>query len=289
MSMVRGRARDLLAERGVPVTVAENVLPRIGVLEPGSARAAIREVFLRHVIGGKRLSRGSRFAGLVRAATPDVVLTGVELLADSLGGDLLVVDVGGATTDVYSVLTPDERAGGPSRPVAGTMWRARTVEGDLGMRWSAPGVLRAAAQGRLLADGEQEVLSAAVARRAADPGYLVGDEAERAVDVRIAGLAATIAVRRHAGGGGAGQRGARDLRDVRLLIGSGGVLRHAGVVGAGGGAGLRCWRIMPVGGGCRGRRGTLVDVDYVLASGGLLAVDQPVAAEALLRRYLTPV
>ena len=43
---------------------------------------------------------------MVRAATPDVVLTGVELLADGAGdvpgaGDVLVVDVGGATTDVY--------------------------------------------------------------------------------------------------------------------------------------------------------------------------------------------
>ena len=104
--------------------------------EPRPARAAIREVFLRHVIGGKRLSRGPRFASLVRGATPDVVLTAVELLADHLGGDLLVVDVGGATTDVYSVLQP--RPGRAGRDVAGTLWRSRTVEGDLGLRWSAP-------------------------------------------------------------------------------------------------------------------------------------------------------
>ena len=48
---------------------------------------------------------------MVRAATPDAVLAGVELLADGAGdvegvGDVLVVDVGGATTDVYSVVTP---------------------------------------------------------------------------------------------------------------------------------------------------------------------------------------
>ena len=52
--------------------------PASGSLDPGPARAAIREVFLRHVIGGKRLSRGPRFARLVRAATPDAVLTGVS-------------------------------------------------------------------------------------------------------------------------------------------------------------------------------------------------------------------
>lgn len=74
----------------------------------------------------------------MRAATPDAVLTGVEVLADTLGGDLVVVDVGGATTDVYSVLTPDERATGPGREVAGSLWRARTVEGT----WACGGARR---------------------------------------------------------------------------------------------------------------------------------------------------
>ncbi|PZF81753.1 glutamate mutase L, partial [Micromonospora endophytica] len=120
---VRDELSALLVGAGVPVTVADNVLPRIGVLAPDSARAAIRRVFLRHVIGGKGLSRGGRFARLVRTATPDAVLTGVEVLAEVVGGDLMVVDVGGATTDVYSVLTPDERAGGPGREVAGQLWR----------------------------------------------------------------------------------------------------------------------------------------------------------------------
>ncbi|MGK5522527.1 glutamate mutase L, partial [Micromonospora sp. URMC 107] len=197
---VRDGLHAVLAGAGVPVTVAENVLPRIGVLAPASARAAIREVFLRHVIGGKRLSRGSRFARLVRAATPDAVLTGVEVLADALGGDLVVVDVGGATTDVYSVLTPDERATGPGREVAGSLWRARTVEGDLGMRWSAPGVVRAAVEERLLSDAEGDDLAAGAAVRAGDPGFLPSRDADRAVDARIAALAATVALRRHARG-----------------------------------------------------------------------------------------
>ncbi|MEV5691195.1 glutamate mutase L [Micromonospora globbae] len=282
---VRDELAGLLAAARVPVTVADNVLPRIGVLAPGSARAAIREVFLRHVIGGKRLSRGSRFARLVRAATPDAVLTGVEVLADRVGGDLAVVDVGGATTDVYSVLVPDERAGGPGREVAGTLWRARTVEGDLGMRWSAPGVVRAAAEERLLAPGEQEDLARAAAVRAADPGFLPAGEAERAVDRRIAQLAATVAVRRHARGGATGERGGRDLRDVRLLVGSGGVLRHAP---AGHAAQVLAAVLADHAGGWALPRAAraVVDVEYVLAAGGLLAAEHPQVAGALLGRYL---
>ncbi|MCP3784837.1 glutamate mutase L [Micromonospora sp. A3M-1-15] len=282
---VRDDLHALLAAAGVPVTAADNVLPRIGVLTPAPARAAIREVFLRHVIGGKKLSRCGRFARLVRAATPDAVLTGVEVLADALGGDLAVVDVGGATTDVYSVLTPDERDSGPSQEVAGTLWRARTVEGDLGMRWSAPGVVRAAAEERLLAAGEEDDLAAAAAVRAADPAFLPADDADRAADRRIAALAATVALRRHARGAATGERAGRDLRDVKVMVGSGGVLRHAD---PGDAAAVLTAVLGDHAGGWPLPRAAraVVDVDYVLAAGGLLAADHPDAATALLRRHL---
>ncbi|WP_306215550.1 glutamate mutase L [Actinoplanes sp. RD1] len=242
-------------------TVVANVLPRIGVLEPGPARAAIREVFLRHVIGGKRLSRGRRFASLVRSATPDAVLAGVELLADLAGCGVLVVDVGGATTDVYSALLPDaELAGGPRRDVAGVLWRSRTVEGDLGVNASAEGTRAAAAT-------EKWDIT---------PG---GDGA-----VGLAAAAAVIGVRRHARGHSAGpgqpRTGGRDLRDVRLIVGSGGVLRH------GGGSAVLDAVLGDVGGGWAVPRAArrVVDTDYVLAAAGLLAARQPAAARGLVQR-----
>lgn len=279
-----GPARAELAGRGVPVTVARNVLPEIGVLRPGPAREAIRRVFLSHVIGGKRLSRGRRFAGLVRAATPDAVLAGVEVLADHTGGDLLVVDVGGATTDVYSALTADERAGGSGQPAAGVLWRSRTVEGDLGVRWSAPEVVRAAAAERMLDAGEERWLAGQAAARAADPGLLAVGPADWAVERRLAGLAATVAVRRHARGG-PGEGTGRDLRDVRLLVGSGGVLRHDDPAGAGEALAAV---LTDHGGGWSVPRSAaaVVDVEYVLAAAGLLAVECPQAAVGLLRRRL---
>ena len=255
---VRTEAAALLTGRRVPVTVTGNVLPRIGVLDPGPARAAIREVFLRHVIGDKRLSRSSRFASLVRSATPDAVLAGVELLADLTGAGVLVVDVGGATTDVYSALLPDaESETGPRRDVAGTLWRARTVEGDLGVAVSAPGTLAAAAAEHL---------------PAGDP--VTGRE--------LAALAATIALRRHARGHSAGpgkpRTGGRDLREVRLVVGSGGVLRH------GGGDAVLDAVLGDVAGGwaapATARR--MIDSDHLLAAAGLLAADHPAAAAGLV-------
>lgn len=258
---VRGAAADRLRERGVPVTETGNVLPRIGVLDPGPARAAIRDVFLRHVIGGKRLSRGRRFASLVRAATPDAVLAGVELLADRTGAGVLVVDVGGATTDVYSALIPDAEAEtGPRRDVAGTLWRSRTVEGDLGVAVGAEGTRAAAAAEKLALP---------------DSGHPPGDRA-------LAAAAATIALRRHARGHSSGpgqpRTGGRDLRDVRLVVGSGGVLRH------GGGAYVLDAVLSDVSGGWAAphRARTVVDERYVLAAAGLLANDHPHVAATLV-------
>lgn len=266
----RSTLERLLSEAGVPVTAAGNVLPAIGRLNPGPARAAIREVFLRHVIGGKHLSRGPRFAELVRGATPDVVLTGVELLAQQVEGDLLVVDVGGATTDVYSVLKQLDDS-----EVAGALAASRTVEGDLGMRWSAQGVAAAAAQEKLPSFDAADI----------DPGV-----AEHPLDGRIAELAITIAMRRHARGealeSGGPRRGGKDLRAVSLVIGSGGALRHRApgearkIVAdalsdnAGGWPLPRSPRIV-------------IDSSYVLAAAGLLAVDHPEEAVSLLGSALT--
>jgi len=198
-------------------------------------------------------------------------------------GDLVVVDVGGATSDVYSVLSPDPDAQTvPMREVAGTLWRSRTVEGDLGMRWSATGVVQAAAAERLLVPGEKVTLGNAGRLRADDPSFLPVTETDRSAEARIAQLAATIALRRHARG--ETRASAKDLRRVRLLIGSGGVLRHASRAAE---VALRAVLADHAGGWALPRAASVVvDLDYVLAPAGLLAVDYPKAAAALLRRHL---
>jgi uncharacterized protein (TIGR01319 family) len=278
-----GDAAGELTRRRRSVVTVPNVLPRIGALEPLPARAAIREVFLRHVIGGKGLSRGPTFARMVRAPTPDAVLAGVEALADGAPdngvrglGDVLVLDVGGATTDVYSVVTPYGEDAGPPREVVATLWRARTVEADLGLRWGAPGVIEAARAEGLLHGRDAERLASYARRVATDVGYLPLEPDD---DARLARLAATVAVRRH-GRPASDSDAPRPLRRIGLVVGSGGVLRHNA-------DGVRRAVLTPLlsdhgGGWAVPERARLaVDARYLLFAAGLLA-DQARAAAARL-------
>lgn len=280
----------LLEGGGTPYVLAENVVPRIGVLAPDSARAAIREMFLRHVIGGKHLSRRADFAAMVRGATPDVVLTAVELLA-RMAGDVVVVDVGGATTDVHSVLEPDPEDAGLSREVVATLPVSRTVEGDLGMRWSAMSTVAEGVAAGLLADTPD--LAAAARLRRDRPEWLPTTPAEAYDDELVASAAVGVALRRHAGrrqveydaGSRVVRRSGKDLREVDVLVGSGGVLRGrpdvaARVLGSVTGTELPGGWQLP-----REPR-VVVDRDYVLAAAGLLAEEHPHAARTLLERLL---
>ncbi|HEU4811227.1 MAG TPA: glutamate mutase L [Nocardioides sp.] len=290
-------ARDEVGEilGDVPHVLADNVVPRIGVLAPESARAAIREMFLAHVIGGKHLSSRADFTAMVRGATPDVVLTGVELLARGLDdahpgvGDVVVVDVGGATTDVHSVVEVDPDTalteGGLAREVVATTPVTRTVEGDLGMRWSAVSTVEEA--------GLPELAEAA-RHRHDDPAFLPVSPEDRADDESIARAAVGLALRRHAGRsrvvvspeGRVVERSGKDLREVGLVVGSGGVLRHsepgasdrilADSIGPDLESGWQLPRAAQV----------VVDTDYVLAAAGLLAGRHPVAAYRLVLRLL---
>ncbi|WP_432477394.1 glutamate mutase L [Nocardioides sp. GXQ0305] len=285
----QGEVRALFDPAGTPYVLTDNVVPRIGVLAPDGARAAIREMFLEHVIGGKHLSASDDFRRMVRGATPDVVLAGVELLARGLdearpgAGDVAVVDVGGATTDVHSVVAIDPEDAGLSREVVAVTPVTRTVEGDLGMRWSAPTTVEAT--------GLDE-LAAYAATLPDRPGHLPADDHEADADERIATAAVGLALRRHAGRakvvvspeGRVVERTGKDLREVELLVGSGGVLRHgregvadrvlAGSLGDDVEGGWQLPRAPRV----------VVDTEYALCAIGLLAAGHPDAAHRLARR-----
>lgn len=109
------------------VHVVPNVQPTLDRENPGPARQAIQELFMTHVMA--HAPGYDRLAAWVDAPvlpTPGAVSRLLELVARQLRRAVLAVDVGGATTDVYSGTD------------AGVV---RTVAANVGMSYSAPNVL----------------------------------------------------------------------------------------------------------------------------------------------------
>jgi len=202
--------QEVFRATGRDVYLAENVYPRYDELNVAPVRAVIQGVFARNLMiapgmeGLRELSKGSLMP------VPAACLKAAELLADA-GGDCVVVDVGGATTDVHSVIDSISLDN-----VDPQIRSRRTVEGDLGVYVSASSVWRL--MGR---DGAPTPL-AAIART----------DGEKALSHELAEKAAEVALVRHAGrfvhgafmpNGHIPVRG-RDLRQVGLVVGTGGGL-----------------------------------------------------------------
>jgi hypothetical protein len=207
---------------------------------------------------------------MVRTMTPDAVRRGTAELARLSGRSVLLVDVGCATTDVHSAV-----------PGAGEA--LRTVEGDLGVRAAAEGVLVEAQTEELVDPVEADLLAPTVRRMSSEPGYVPKDAGGAAEDRRIAALAAVVAARRHL------RAALADPADVHppvgLVVLAGGVFRRRDPGGLAAVAGtLRCDEML---GPLVADAPILVDADFAVAPAGLLVANgRAEAAEALLRDHL---
>jgi uncharacterized protein (TIGR01319 family) len=295
---VAGEVAAILRGAGWPVEVAANVMPELGRLEIESARETILRVFLAHVIGGKGLSASREFERMVKMPTPEAVLVATRLLShgssDRPGiGDVVVVDVGGATTDVHSsraVLPASPGVEDPLLPPPSTL---RTVEGDLGLRSGAAGVM--AVDGRWIESeraGVDPPNRQTVSIRVDDPVWMPREREEVRLDGLLAIACATQGLARHSGsmllaraatGPPTLVRQGPDLREVRQVIGTGGVFAHR----------ADGEEILTRALGRQTARSlaprepkVCVDSGYVMAAAGLLASEDPSGALRLLLREL---
>jgi len=223
---------------GKTLICAGNVMPEFNVLDIEPARAAIRRVFIERIVHAKGIDRAAAEFDSVLMPTPAAVLEGARLVADGLPGtrglgSLLVVDPGGATTDVHSVAAGEPAPGvipqGLPQPRV-----KRTVEGDLGMRHNAATIVEAAGLDTISRDAGIAPARAAglLAQASADVQRLPANAEEIAFDQALARAAVKIAVRRHCGtvetvytttGPVTVQHG-KDLSRVDAVIGTGGAL-----------------------------------------------------------------
>mgnify|MGYP001222640608 CR=1 FL=1 len=121
--------KELFKDKKSELYIVENVYPKIDQLNIEPTRKVIQQVFEKHIVHAPGMKKVREMVNGTIMPTPGAVMEAAKLLYDEIG-DLLVLDVGGATTDVHSVTEGSEEINRiliNPEPLA-----KRTVEGDLG-------------------------------------------------------------------------------------------------------------------------------------------------------------
>ena len=225
------------------VYVCPNVMPKFGELKIEETQKQIREIFLNRIIQAKGLSRATELLSDILMPTPAAVLQAVELLSkgyeDEKGiGELIAVDVGGATTDIYTIADGMPEHMNTVYKGLPEPYAKRTVEGDIGMRYSIPGIIDSAGINKIAAISglsEDTILKLVEDLKQNTDKIPNGDDQLEALDFALACCAVDEAVTRHAGtisesftllGKVLVQEG-KNLTTVKNIVVTGGSLIHS--------------------------------------------------------------
>lgn len=285
---------------GHEVHVTENVMPKFGVLNIEPARKKIREIFLSRIIRAKGLSKAAELIDGIMMPTPSAVMKAMRLLAEGCEGesgigDLIAVDVGGATTDIYSMADGMPQDASTVFKGLPEPYDKRTVEGDIGMRYSVRGIVDAVGLARIsrLSGLSQERCAALIDEISESTDMIPepGSDLEK-LDFALASMAIETAVVRHAGTmeeaytlmGLTYVQSGKDLRHVRQIIVTGGSLirtKRTGEIAAHALASAsNPTSLRPLQADIR------VDRKYILAAMGLLSEYDPKTALQLMKKEL---
>jgi len=124
------RIQRLFEDAPAELYVVDNVYPRLDDLNIEPARRVIHDVFEKHIIHAPGMERVRTMVNGTIIPTPGAVMECARLLYEQVG-DLVVLDVGGATTDIHSVTEGSEEIA--SIQLSPEPMAKRTVEGDLGV------------------------------------------------------------------------------------------------------------------------------------------------------------
>ncbi len=296
------RVEETLVRAGKAVVPTENVMPELERLNVEPAKKIIRDLFIQHITKAKGLEKAKEFVEVLMP-TPSASLNAVQLLSEGTPkepglGDLMTVEVGGATTNVYSVSEEPRPAANVIRKGVQEGKVKRTVEGDLGVRVSAASLVEAVGPETL-----SKLVRANPARNtlgmanclANNPSALPRTRQELQFDNALVRSAVRIAVERHVGcleemNTPAGRyllQTGKNFLGLKTLIGSGGPIVYSRnpslVLDEATDKGDKPTLLKPT------RPKKFVDADYVLWSAGLLSSNYPDKALRLLKNSLKPV
>jgi uncharacterized protein (TIGR01319 family) len=277
----------------------ENVMPRLNELNIEPARRAIRDIFLKKIVEAKGLNRANKLVDRMVMPTPAAVMRAAELLScgthhESGLGDLMVVDIGGATTDVYSIAKGDPTKPGVCLRGLPEPFAKRTVEGDLGMRYSATALLKAAEAAMIAeyADVSGQAVINYIAQVEKDIDTLPQNAVEERIEIGMGRSCSRLSADRHVGQletyytpfGSTFVQTGKDLTAVKTVIGTGGVIINnvlseeilKGIVFDDANPHI----LKPQ------QPEYLIDQQYIMAAMGLLGEEYPDIAVRMMRKYI---
>ena len=214
-------------ESGQQLYNVENVYPKIDDLNVEPCRRVIQDAFEQNITHAPGMEHVRDMVSGPIIPTPGAVMECTKLLYDCLG-DLIVLDVGGATTDLHSVATESDKI---ARIMVSPEPKAkRTVEGDLGVYVNRMKVIESIGEEKIRKDCEKmgidldKTLESYVA--------IPKTEDEIKLVERLTEEAVLKAVERHAGklryiygpSGRSTVAEGKDLTQVKYIVGTGGAL-----------------------------------------------------------------
>lgn len=298
------RVGKLLHDQEKTIHVTENVMPELWRLNIEPAKKEIRNVFLDRIVNAKGLDKVREFIDIL-TPTPSATMKAAKLLAQGTDyhegiGDLLAIEVGGATTNVYSVCEgvstqPNTILRGFKEP-----YIKRTVEGDLGMRYNAQSIINNIGERefkKVLSEEEIEDFDIynKVQHLSETVNFIPKRIEDKKFDTALSRVAVKLAVKRHAGyiteitlpSGASFIQTGKDLQNIKTVIGTGG--------------GIACvedpYRVLSEALfnpqeslSLRPKNPRLyLDNEYIMWAMGLLVQVSPNTAYSLLKQSLTPI
>lgn len=109
--------------------IVDNVFPRVDFINILPLRKIIYKTFEEHIVHAKGMEHIKELVNLSIMPTPGSVMESTMMLYEHIG-NVMTIDVGGATTDIHSVCEPSDEY---KKYAEGEAKEKRTVEGDLGV------------------------------------------------------------------------------------------------------------------------------------------------------------
>lgn len=278
--------KRIFDEADIPCYITDNVYPKLDMLTIEPARRIIHKVFEEHITKAQGMSHVRDMVTGAIIPTPGAVMEAAQLLYADIG-DLMVMDIGGATTDVHSVTQ-----GSAEIAVIQTTpepFAKRTVEGDLGLYVNASHVIDI-----IGADVLSQKLQCDLSEEMKN--YLPIPKTKMQFDIAhaLCLCAGKTAFERHCGRlryiyGPSGRQTiaeGKDLTQIKYIIATGGALtrlpEHKSILRSIADCNANGMLLAPP----PGRIKLLYDQDYILASLGVMSKKYPEAALALMKKSM---